>query len=93
MTDKTLKEHVKKCGDLKSQIDKLTAQYNNEKSNITLELITRGINAFSCAKYAVKLSMFTVNRFDSKMLKNEYPALYDEYTKQVQQNRFTVNEI
>ena len=93
MTDKTLKDHVKKCGDLKAQIDTLTALFNAEKESITTELKQRNTDAFTGSKYAIKLSTFISSRFDSKTLKAEAPDTYNKYIKTSEQSRFTVTAV
>lgn len=93
MTDKTLKDHVRKCGDLKAQIDTLTALFNAEKESITNELNNREISDFANSKYAIKLAKYTSSRLDSKKLKADDPTIYEKYLKQYEQSRFTVTAI
>ena len=90
MIDKTLRQHVKKCGELKAQIDALTALFNAEKETITGELKSRNTKDFTASGYKVSFTEFTQNRLDTKALKAKYPALCAEYSKDTITNRFTV---
>lgn len=93
MTEKTLRNHIKKCGELKTQIDALTALFNDEKKNITDALNERKTTDFTACGYLVKLATFTSSRFDSKALKTDDPKLYAAYTRNTEQTRFTVTAI
>lgn len=93
LTDKTLKAHIKKCGDLKTKIDELTALFNAEKESITTELNDRQEQDFTAGKYAVSFIECMQHRLDGTALKKKYPEIAAEYTKEVTTNRFTVKAI
>jgi len=93
MTDKTLKEHIKKYNDLKTQADALTALLDAEKKSIIAEFTSRDIDTYNTAKYAVKLAKFITTRLDSTALKADAPETYNKYLKSVNQTRFTVKAI
>lgn len=91
MTDKTLQNHVKKCGDLKAKIDDLTALFNHEKDYIIDALKEREKTDFCGSGYAVKYIEFTKKQIDTAKLKKD--NLYDLYTKENHAARFTVKTI
>lgn len=93
MTDKTLKQHVTKCGDLKAKIDDLTALYNAEKDYIIDALKERQSSDFKASSYIVKLCDYTQNRLNGKALKNDQPEIYNKYLTSVKTSRFTVKAV
>ena len=93
MTDKTLKDHIRKYADLKTQVDTLNALLDAEKKTITEEMTSREIDSFTTAKYAVKLAEFFATRLNTKALKAKAPKLYELYADTVKQTRFTVKAI
>lgn len=93
MTDKTFKQHIKKCGDLKAKINELTALYDAEKDYITNELKLRDIADFVGSGYVVKLCEYTQNRFNSSKFKIKYPDLYESYLSEIHSSKFTVKNV
>ncbi len=91
MTDKTLKDHVKKCGDLKAKIDDLTALFNHEKDYIIDALKERETSDFSGSGYTVKYIEYTKKQIDTARLKKD--NLYNMYLKESNTARFTVKTI
>lgn len=93
MTDKTLKSHVKKCGDLKAKIDTLTALYDTEKNFIKDALKERNTTDFQGGGYTVKICEFTQNKFNSTALKAANPDIYNHYLTVSNMTRFTVKAL
>lgn len=88
MKDKTLKEHIKKIGDLKAKINELTTLFDTEKKTITAELKERDTTDFTASGYTVKYKEYQTNRIDSAALKKA--GLYEMYSRTVNTSRFEV---
>lgn len=93
MTDKTFKNHIKKCGDLKAKINELTALYDTEKECIIRELKVRDIGDYTACHYQIKFNEYMQNRFDSSKFKIKYPDLYDAYLNEIHSSKFTVKNV
>ena len=55
---------------------------------ITAELNKLPDKSFTGTEHTANITVFWKNRFDQKALKESEPALYNIYTKQVQESRF-----
>lgn len=93
MTDKTFKQHIKKCGDLKAKIDDLKALYDAEKECIIRELKVRDIDDYKACHYQIKFNEYMQSRFDSSKFKIKYPDLYDAYLNEIHSSKFTVKNV
>lgn len=91
MTDKTLKQHVQRIGDLKAEIDALTDLFNKEKTYIIDALNERETSDFRGSKYAVKYAELTRHQVDTAKLKANH--IYNDYVCECHTSKFTVKAI
>ena len=90
MTERAINYRLKKLMELEAQKKELEKQIENIKSSIQTEMGQNEV--LETPKYLVKYTFVVSNRFDSKTFQEDYPNMYDEYTKKIKYRRFSFSE-
>lgn len=93
MTDRTFDNKVAKLMELQKQMDELTKQMEDIKTDIKVEMESRETDRISTKKYSAVWQTITSNRFDSTAFKKAHDDLYKLFTKATESKRFTFKAV
>lgn len=92
LSERQVNNRCRKYLELKSQIKNLESQISAIKSDMVA--LQNELLAYSrTGKYEINYTEFTQSRIDSKRLREELPDVAQEYSKKVNQWRFSVKEV
>ena len=84
MDNRSLNLNIKKYKELKLQMQKLEAQIEKTSKFIRGKLEERQLNEYMCDNGSVKITPYSMQKFDSKAFKERYPKLAEKYTRLVE---------
>ena len=70
--------------------EELEAQLDALKDEVKAEMVKQGVEKMLVGTYKVSYTKYIQHRFDSTAFKAENKALYEQYSKAVQAQRFTI---
>lgn len=93
MTDRTFDKKVAQLVELQKQIDSLTQQMEDIKTDIKVEMESWDTDRISTKKYSAVWQSIVSNRFDSSAFKKAYEDLYKLFSKPSESRRFTFKAV
>ena len=70
--------------------EELEAQLDALKDEIKAEMVKQGVEKMLVGTYKVSYTRYVTHRFDSTAFKADNQALYEQYSKAVPAQRFTI---
>lgn len=83
MDNRSLNSNIKKYKELKLQLQKIEAQIEKTSKFIRSKLEENQLNEYMCDSGVVKITSYSMQKFDSKTFKEKYPKLAEKFTKTI----------
>ena len=83
--------NIMQLQELEMLIDEAKAEAEKIKDEIKAEMKKRNTEEMKAGQYIVRWTEVLSNRFDTTAFKKLFPAMYNEFTKQVSSRRFTIS--
>lgn len=90
MTEKMLRNRVKKLRDLEAQKKELENQIEEIKDELKMDMEAKNVDRQQAGEFLIRWTMVIADRFDTKTFKQEHVKLYEKYLKQVENRRFSI---
>lgn len=90
MTERQIKNRVKKLKAIEKQRKDLEAQEKALKEEIKRDMESKGLEELKTKNFIIRWKEIISNTLDSKALKATFPDICEQFTKQSASKRFTI---
>ena len=93
MGQKELTATIERIRELEAEQDAINAELEGLKDTVKAYMVSQGTERVLIGGFKVNYTKYTTHRFDSKEFKLAHKDMYEQYTKEVEARRFTIQEI
>lgn len=90
MTERQIENRVRKLKELESQRKALEEQEKALKAEIKKDMESKGLEEMKTKNFVIRWKEIISNSLDSKALRASFPDIWEQFTKQSANKRFTI---